>query len=931
MKIVKIQKQRLIINSLRRMKIKTGFYRTVMMKNLYILIVVWCIPFIAMPQETEENTRLADSVINLFSSQLSVYPQEKIYLQIDKPEYISGETLWFRAYLLDALLHVQANASRYLYVELVDPLGEVANRVKIRPDSLGTFYGQLVLDEGLDEGDYMLRAYTLYMKNQGEDYFFKKSIRVINPLSVNFDIDTRFSFDNRRTTAQVSFTDKIKKERFIPEKCVVLINDNEYSLSFDENALGTVSFRIPDEEKQRVMTFRFQYLNEIFTKHVAVPHKEEDFDVAFMPEGGYLPVGINSFVAFKAIRANGLSESISGKIVDEEGNVVVPEFTTEHSGMGKFTFQAKEGKAYFAECTNEDNVTKRFSLPFPRAAYAGIQVNQVKNRIYVAVKKTADYDDSRPLYLLAHLRGAVLYCNPVDSSQEYVVFEDSFFPSGIVQFLLFDENRDILSERLLFNYNENDIARVHFSTDKEEYDAREHIVASVKIKDIAGEALGGNFSVSVTDDNDILPDSSVNIVSYLLLSSELKGYIENPNYYLQQDNRKVKVALDLLMLTHGWRRYDVESIVKGNIEEPVHSPETGQVISGKASTIFSSLKDGYISILALNDSINTGEVPDSIADPKTRVVPHVVQTDQSGYFELRDIEFPDETRFIVQANTKSNRGSWVHLEMDKTDPYPPVEWLMPLESRSVPWLSNEAITKADAKYVMEEGMRVINLSEVVVTARRRTVASESPYYSPLSSSQVFTSEMIEKRSFMDMRTLLLQIPGLTFTGDQMSVRGGGAPLVILDNIPYESEFFSVLDLDVMDVEELFLIKNATAGTMFGSRAANGALVINTKKGDFEAKNKLSGNISEFIKPLGYQNPVEFYSPKYDTSELENQPDLRTTIFWEPNVAVDKNGEASFDFYSADAETTYSVVIEGISEYGHLIYQVAKIKRNSRVH
>lgn len=824
-----------------------------------MLIVIWCIPFIAISQETGENTRLTDSVINLFSSQLSVYPQEKIYLQIDKPGYISGETLRFRAHLVDALLHVQANASRYVYVELIDPARAVVNRVKIRPDSLGTFHGHLVLDEGLDGGNYMLRAYTLYMKNQGEAYFFKKNIQVVNPLSVNFDADSRFSFENRRVV------------------------------------------------------------------------DEEDFDVVFMPEGGYLPAGLTSFVAFKAIKPNGLSEKITGRVVDEEGNVVISEFTTEHSGMGKFTLQANEEKIYYAECTNDQDITKRFTLPSALTNYTGLQMNQVKDRIYVAIKKTTDYDDSRALYLLAHLRGAVLYCNPVDSSREYVVFEDSFFPSGIVQFLLFDENRKILSERLLFNYNENDIARVYFSTDKEEYAAREHIVASIKIKDVAGEALGGNFSVSVTDDNDILPDSSVNIVSHLLLSSELKGSIENPSYYLQQDDRKVNAALDLLMLTHGWRRYDVNSIVKGNIEEPVHFPETGQVISGKASIVFSSVKDGYISILALNDSINTGEVPDSIADPKTWVVPHVVQTDQSGYFELRDIEFPEETRFIVQANTKANRGSWVHLEMDKADPYPPVECLIPLESRSVSWLSNEAITKADAKYVMEEGMRVINLSEVVVTARRRTVASESPYYSPLSSSQVFTSEMIEKRSFMDMRTLLSQIPGLTFTGDQMSMRGGGAPLVILDNIPYESDFFSVLDLDVMEVEELFLIKNTTAGIMFGSRAADGALVINTKRGDFEAKNKLSGNISEFIKLLGYQNPVEFYSPKYDTSELENQPDLRATIFWEPNVAVNNNGEASFDFYSADAETTYSVVIEGISEYGHLIYQVAKIKRNSRVH
>lgn len=898
-----------------------------MKKSLSILIASLCIPFLAMTQETEKDTLLPDSLIARFTRQLTLYPQEKLYLQIDKPEYISGETLWFRAHLVDVLLHVQANASRYVYAELIDPLETVISRVKIRPDSLGCFHGHLPLDEGLPEGDYMLRAYTLYMKNQGDDYFFKKNIRIVNPLSVNFDIHYQFSFEEEKITAGLTFTEKKTMERFIPNECRVQANEkDEYTLAFDEDTLATVSFRIPKKEKKRVMTLRFEYAGEVFTKQIPIPHPDMDFDVAFMPEGGYLPAGLSSFVAFKAIKPDGLSENISGKVVDEQDNVVVPEFKSDHLGMGKFALQAKKGKVYYAECTNDKNVTKRFPLPATLAGYCGLQVNRVQGKMYVAVRKTTDYDATRPLYLLAHLRGAVLYCNRVDQSREYLIFEDSFFPSGIVQFLLINENNEILSERLVFNYNENDIAQVAFSTDKENYTSKQQILANVKISDIAGQPLAGNFSVSVTDDKDILPDSCINIVSHLLLTSELKGYIENPNYYLKKDDRKVTGALDLLMLAHGWRRYDINNVVKGNPVKPAYSPETSQVISGKASIVFSSLKDGYISILALNDSLVTTEVADSIPATQTSVVPHVVQTDQSGRFELKDIEFPEETRFIVQANTKRNRGNWVFLELDKTESYPSVAGLLPMRELGVRQLSEAAISKADTKYVMEEGMRVINLAEVTVTARRKSPPTDSPYYSPLSSSQVITADMIEQWNYMDMRTLLSQIPGLTFNGDQMSVRGGGVPLVVLDHVPYEDGFFSILDLNVSDISELFLVKDASAGIMFGARASAGALIINTKRGNFEYKNKKSGNISDFIKPLGYQNPVEFYSPKYDTSDKHNQPDLRTTIFWKPNVEVTKTGDATFNFYSADAETTYSVVIEGTSAYGHLIHKVAKIKR-----
>lgn len=151
------------------------------MKKTYFIIALLFLSGFLKAQEMDKGTASADSITTFFTEQLALYPQEKLYLQIDKSEYISGETLWFRAHLVDALLHQQANASRYVYVELIDPLEAVVSRVKIRPDSIGCFHGHLLLEEGLPEGDYMLRAYTLYMKNQGDDYFFKKNIRIINP------------------------------------------------------------------------------------------------------------------------------------------------------------------------------------------------------------------------------------------------------------------------------------------------------------------------------------------------------------------------------------------------------------------------------------------------------------------------------------------------------------------------------------------------------------------------------------------------------------------------------------------------------------------------------------------------------------------------------------------------------------------------------
>ena len=895
-----------------------------MKKVLSILIISFFIPFLGVTQEMGERSN-HQTPHKTLQQTADFYPQEKLYLQIDKPEYLSGETLWFRAHLLNALLHMQTNISRYVYVELINPIGTIVNRVKIRPDSLGHFHGHLPLSEELAEGVYMLRAYTLYMKNLGDDYFFKKNVSIINPLSVNFDISCRFLHNTDKVTANLTFTEKTTMQKFTPNECMVAVEGKEYKPKFDSDEQATITFRTP-KDKKRIMTLTFQYSGERYTKHLSIPYPETDFDVAFMPEGGYLIEGKNSFIAFKAIKPNGLSTNISINVIDEENNIIVPEIKSNHLGMGKFFLRAQKGKNYYAECTNTQNITKRFILPTAITGYCGLQINRQQNKMYVAINKVNDRVDS-PLFILAHLRGAVLYCEQVGPDFEYLIFNNSFFPSGIIQFLLINENRDILSERLVFNYNENDIAQIDFKTDKESYASKEHVLAEVTLSDITGHAIKGNFSVSITDDKDILPDSTENIVSQILLTSELKGHIENPNYYLQTEDKKVSAALDLLMLTQGWRRYDINKIIRGNFIEPEYPPESSQVISGKASAVFSSLKDGSISILAIKDELEEKKENDSTGIVKSSIVPYIIQTDQFGHFKLKDIEFPEETRFIIQANNKKNRGRWVFLDVDQEeDQYPSVQNLLPIRHLNHPGLSDEAITKANAKYIIEEGVRVINLAEVVVTAQRRTPGSSSPYYSPLSAGQVITADMIEKRNYLDMRTLLSQIPGLTFNGDQMSVRGGGPPLIILDQTPYESEFFSILDLNVADVAELFLVKEASAGIMFGPRAASGALVVNTKKGSFEIKNKKSENISDYIKPLGYQNPIEFYSPKYETDEMRNQPDLRTTIYWKPNITTSDKGEAAFSFYSADNPSTYSVVIEGVSNYGHLIHKTAKIKR-----
>lgn len=222
---------------------------------------------------------------------------------------------------------------------------------------------------------------------------------------------------------------------------------------------------------------------------------------------------------------------------------------------------------------------------------------------------------------------------------------------------------------------------------------------------------------------------------------------------------------------------------------------------------------------------------------------------------------------------------------------------------------------------IENGMRVYNLAEVIVTARReRAVKTESPFYS-VGTSKVLTEEDVKKGHFISTYDLLRRLPGITVTNNEVRYRFAPV-MVLLDNVPEENFDFDLLDVD--DIKDVFYSLATSVGPLYGSAAGNGAIVVTTKNG-FVQKNKMNSNI-QTIASVGYQQTVEFYSPAYDTKAKKESttPDLRSTIYWNPSVQVDESGTAHVSFYTADSAADYGIVIEGVCASGNLIYSGEKI-------
>ncbi|KAA6350125.1 hypothetical protein EZS27_002488 [termite gut metagenome] len=874
----------------------------------YVVLILLASLFPVSFYAQQDGIISLDSIVSNFDKQIYAYPMEKIHVQTDKSHYLGGEDVWFRIFLVEALSHRPNTTSRYVYAELIDPLDAVICRVKIRPVE-GAYYGYISLPEDLAEGVYQLRFYTRFMEGQGDDYFFKRKIIVGDPLSALYQTKATFTYDEKkRIKVELQFIDTENQTPIIPEK-IQILDEKQRIKTLDPNEDGMIRLTLEPSKKQKmsVLYVKYDYRGKFHKEYIPIEIENDDFDVSFFPEGGQLPSGVRSKIAFKAINSSGLGENISGIIVSEKGDTI-DTFVSQHLGMGNFSLFAITGEKHFALCKNDKGVERKFELPAALDSVVALKVNSMSDRINISVAQSAGFNLPEQLYLIIHCRGFVLNVSRWDNTKEFISINKTNFPSSVFQILLTDSKLNPLSERLIFAINENDLAQLSFITDKTDYEKRKPVSAQININNREQQVLTGNFSLSVTTDRDVLPDTTVNVLSTLLLTSELKGYIESPAYYFIGRNNTKMYHLDVLMLTQGWRRYDASSILKGKIKAPESYFELGPTISGtvKGGLLMTSPAANYpVSIISIEQGL-FGQTT----------------TDNKGRFVFNIPELCDSTRFVIQATTPKN-GSRVELLLDSAT-YPKSRFTLPQTQMGNRNIFEKYLGKADDKFIQENGMHTIYLDEVVVTAKQNIMEKgKSPYSSPFNT--IITSEEIEKRHSHDLLSLLATIGGVIVSGDKVSIRNSGEPLILVDGFQVEIEYLSMFSID--DLDEVEIVKDGAQAVILGPRAANGAIMLTTKRGFDQALRKTEKFNIKPIMPLGYQSPKEFYSPVYTTEEeLSNKvPDLRTTIYWNPNIKI-VDGKAMANFYTADDSTTYSVIIEGVTDDGKLIYAKETIAR-----
>lgn len=608
---------------------------------------------------------------NPFLEQIRNFPQEKIHVTTDRDAYIAGDTVWLRAHCVDAATLEPLSASRYVYVELRTADNLLVRRIKIlRRGSL--YAGYLPLPASLSQDEYVLCAYTLYMRNLGGDYLFSKPIAV--------DPYRRTPKQARRTTD-------------------------------------------------------------------AGP-----FDVSFFPEGGYLVDGQPCRVGVKALGSDGLSRRVTGTVRDDRGHTVA-RFATRHAGMGSFEFTPMPGRSYSAECTpHAGGRARRFELPASNNLTFVLRVEPNDSTFVVSVRSAKKW---RPqgLKLLVHRCGTQCYYKEWNPRHASLAFRRDELPGGLYQVLLLSPTGEAYSERLVFNRRDEE-AEVAMRT-QGTLQRRSKVVLDIEVRDSKRRPAQGDFAISVTDRKAAAPVPAAGIYSTLLLSSELRGVIEDPDWYFDNANADAGEALDDLLLTQGWRRYDVPKLLRNEYCEPYYPLEAGQEIAGsiERAAVFAKKKklDRYVMRLL---------VPQSGYATSAAVA-------EDGSFALNGFDFPDSTTFVLRPTVGGRTLSDARIRI-VPDSFP--------EYRTLPRLRrpDPAYVAQARRYIEQRGtadMRNILIDTVVVTAKPWNDAIDESAPEHRLAARSWNAEQIKEVSAGTILDFIQKMPGMQVMGRRVLYRG----------------------------------------------------------------------------------------------------------------------------------------------------------------
>lgn len=484
---------------------------------LSLLSLLWCAALPLQAQGAQDSTSLPNDssleetarVVQYMNRAMrfqQAFPQERVYLHFDNTAYFKNERIWMKAYVTRTDNGQATDLSRVLYVDLLYKSGEIAQR-RILKIEHGEAEGCFDLDSIIGTGFFEVRAYTRYMLNFGAETAFSRVFPIFRA----------------------------------PET----LGDYTHPVLDRSNA----RFRLPDREVQTDST---TLLDPVAGKR----RKAHGYHVNFYPEGGNMVVGLPSRVAFQISNRAYEPVSMTGRLEDSHG-ILLAEVSTGADGRGIFLVTPTDTLLSLT-LYNKEGESSQFDVDDILPEGCTLQVTTTDT--IAADTITARLTSS--LAVQGHLLGYTIMNNgnilhadtlTAESAVDLSISRATLRP-GVNQWTFYNSAGQILAERLFFICPPLAETTIQVTTPTATLTRCGKVDLDLQTRPHA------RLSLSAIDATTMTNGTSGDIRTYMLLSSDIRGYIPNPERYFESDDAAHRLAADSLMLFNGWRRYRWEQM-----------------------------------------------------------------------------------------------------------------------------------------------------------------------------------------------------------------------------------------------------------------------------------------------------------------------------------------------------------------------------------
>lgn len=885
-------------------------------------------PLTAVFADVSENFSRFAAEINYFNT---IFPQEKVYLEFDNTAYFQGETVLFKAYVVHATTKKRA-PSKVLYVDLLAPDGTILQQHKLKIIA-GQADGYFLLHDlstrqsrelrgilSYPSGFYEIRAYTMNMLNFGPEIIFSRVVPVFRRPDQDGDFVTS-------ATKGVVVADKAENMSVAGIRPII---GSTIQTSINNNSITD------------------SYL----------------YNLDFFPEGGEVITGLPCGLAFKA--TNSAGQGVEGTLRLDGVNI---EAKTVANGMGYLEY-IPTTDIQSAVFENSGLFTK---VELPKAATSGYSMRCIsgKENLTLLLHRTHNLTDDT--------LGVTVICGGGLADFRLVVFENDStsltintgnWPVGVCRITLFTKKGEIIASRSLFSgLDRINTPNITMEIDKEFYSPFDSVKLSFRLTDPAGNPFADRFCLSVRDATDYGNGLQENLLSNLLISSDLKGYIENAPWYFggetNIERKKRAAALDLLCLIHGWERYEWRTMARLKPFQELHRIEESLTLNGWVlSRIGKKPMEGV--------KVGAAVVPED----KSKTELFSVMTAPDGYFGFNLSDFEDEAQLTIRLVSKKENNINARIKFERSMIPEPRLFLNREISLAEPELRRKEERKARAEDKKKSDEMTMTLTEDGILLSDVDITEEREYidYNTFKAhnTEKDTEMEIDKGEYstdvhsyllnkgydiyLDQEVYINPENFVLFSTDGQAALGmadvtriGGSKVLwyVHDSkqCRYKGSFTPAWSIDMRDVKSLMVFDKADRlfslrdkiplllestkrqidldsylqfnGGMANARATNYYLVDILLKEDYEldSKRKILDLGRRVTNIQGYSKATVFYSPVFPDVPEPGTADYRRTIYWNPNVITNKEGKASVTFRNNSFSSAFKVTGAGITAGG----------------